>query len=41
MAIWDELNDNVANSELFQFKEKITGKTSGADDKKMLKKQFH
>ena len=33
----DEPNDNIANSESFQFKVKITGNTLDADNKEMLK----
>ena len=31
----DESNDNIANFELFQFKVKITGNTTDADNKKV------
>ena len=31
----DESNDNIANSESFQFKVKITGNTTDADNKKV------
>ena len=33
----DEPNDNIANSESFQFKVKLTGKAPDNDNKKMLK----
>ena len=36
----DEPNDNIANSESFQFKVKVTGNTPNAN-KKMLKQQCH
>ena len=37
----DEPNNNIANSESFRSKIKITGNTPDADNKKMLKLQFH
>ena len=35
-----EPNDNIANPESFPLKLKITAKTSGADNKKMLRLKY-